>query len=436
MNANTKTNQITDGTSINVNPFALAELVAHKKINWNKYEDETQALCETLNIEKDELFSENSPILHPYSEVDNSGKVVALSDDKAKERLTNFLADRTVRRITKTPPVKSLTLKTIRETIPEVLLALRSNSEDVIPGNNVSAKSSKKDSAPSDKAPTTSYVWKDMGEYFKEAPEFNDPVQGALGDCYFIAALSSVAWTRPYAISNMAKPSAVGNETFPIHKFLFYNSGKEQYVTTNEYIRTQVTNGSTYYCYARSKDQNEVWPAVIEKAYAKWRNGTSSDYPNMSKIEGGYAPSACLQLIGGKMTEYTNSKYTAAAILKFIKSYSVGKKTIDPMFASTSGTSLADSEYTKVNIFRKHAYSILGWDSRNGKDYVVLRNPWGTGVPSTGTLTGSYSYNDGGAARSIPYNQDGVFALEISMFKRYYGYTAVVNNDKFKTKGV
>lgn len=434
MNENTKTNEIIDGMSINVNPFALAELVAHKKINWNKYKDETQALCETLNITKDELFSENSPILHPYSEVDKTGKVVKLSDEKAKERLSNFLADRTARRITKTPPVKSLSLKTIRETIPEVLLALRSNSEDVMPEKNISAKSVKKDSAPADK--TTTYVWKDMGEYFKEAPEFNDPVQGALGDCYFIAALSSVAWTRPYAISNMAKPYSVGNETFPIHKFLFYKSGKEQYVTANEWIRTQVSNGSTYYCYARSKDQNEVWPAVIEKAYAKWRTGVTSDCPNMTPIEGGYAPNACIDLIGGKMTEYKNSKYTAAAILKFIKSNCVGKKTIDPMFASTSGTSLADSEYTKVNVIRRHAYSILGWDSRNGRDYVVLRNPWGSGVPNTNTLSGSYSYTDGGVSRSIPYNQDGVFALEINAFKKYYGYTTVVKSDKFKSKGV
>ena len=426
MNENNAVNEM----SINVNPFALAELVAHKKIDWNKYDDDAQALCETLNITKEELFAKDSPILHPFSEINEKGEVKALSSEKAKARLSGYLRERTVRRITKTPPMRKLTLKSIRETIPEVLTAM---NEDIKPNTKAVAKTVK-ETAPANQS-NTSYIWKDMGEYFKEVPEFDDPVQGTLGDCYFIAALSSVAWTRPYAISNMAKPSSNGNETSPLHKFMFYKNGKEQSVVTNEYIKTQVSNNNTYYCYARSKDQSEVWPAVIEKAYAKWRTGTSSDYPDMSKIAGGFAPSACTELIGGKITTYVNSKYTAAALMKNIKSHCAGGRTFDPMFASTSGTSITDTEYTNAGIVSGHAYSILGWDSRNGKDYVVLRNPWGSYGAKISNLSGSYSYIENGTTKTIPYNQSGIFALEINSFKKYFYSASAVTDDLFKTKG-
>jgi hypothetical protein len=50
-------------------------------------------------------------------------------------------------------------------------------------------------------------AWADAGVFFKEATEMTDPVQGALGDCYFIAALASVAWARPSMISQQGRES-------------------------------------------------------------------------------------------------------------------------------------------------------------------------------------------------------------------------------------
>lgn len=48
-------------------------------------------------------------------------------------------------------------------------------------------------------------AWIDPGDFFHESAELNDPVQGALGDCYLIAALSSVAWARPYVIAQRTR---------------------------------------------------------------------------------------------------------------------------------------------------------------------------------------------------------------------------------------
>ena len=59
-----------------------------------------------------------------------------------------------------------------------------------------------------------SVVWADPGEFFDEAAEFFDPVQGAVGDCYLIAALASIAWARPYLIAQMTRATGTGPQAF------------------------------------------------------------------------------------------------------------------------------------------------------------------------------------------------------------------------------
>ena len=45
-------------------------------------------------------------------------------------------------------------------------------------------------------------LWEDKGSFFREGTEATDPLQRGLADCYFIAALTSVAWARPYIIAH------------------------------------------------------------------------------------------------------------------------------------------------------------------------------------------------------------------------------------------
>lgn len=54
-----------------------------------------------------------------------------------------------------------------------------------------------------------------------------------------------------------------------------------------------MTQGSKdYYLYACSEDDGEIWPQIIEKAYAKM-------YGGYGKIEGGKVAYAVMELIGG-----------------------------------------------------------------------------------------------------------------------------------------
>ena len=70
-----------------INPFSLAEMVLGKSIDWNKFTDQTQTLCNILNIPKDELFSGKCPLLTPYIDIQHNGNVVELNDEEARLQL-------------------------------------------------------------------------------------------------------------------------------------------------------------------------------------------------------------------------------------------------------------------------------------------------------------------------------------------------------------
>jgi hypothetical protein len=62
-------------------------------------------------------------------------------------------------------------------------------------------------------APSTDWTpvggeWKDQGDYFKDVTEYNDPIQGAVANCYFIAALAAVAWSDPYSIVHRVRATS------------------------------------------------------------------------------------------------------------------------------------------------------------------------------------------------------------------------------------
>ena len=324
------------------------------------------------------------------------------------------------------------------------------------------------------------YSWQDAGRFFSEAAEFFDPIQGFVGDCYFIAALSSVAWSMPYVIADQVRATGADNEQFT-HQVGFHGSSGMEYVETTDRILLD-GSGSTHF--ARSKEPGEIWPAVYEKAYAKWRLGESSDFPAIPSIAGGDPSIACKALTG--LSDYRNwhSSYTAADILQLVKSHCVNGRTTTPMVAWTYNSGeAADVAYTDASVVACHAYSVLGWLRRNEfvdqfkltdfiphyvpidwtipvgpvppgpvalsggywsastnpafgvdssmlrararpVDYVVLRNPWGF-AEGTGpsVAAGEHHALDVDWWRSIPLGADGVFAMEINAFHRYFAGT-------------
>jgi hypothetical protein len=269
--------------------------------------------------------------------------------------------------------------------------------------------------------------WQDPGVFFKEAAEMTDPVQGALGDCYLIAAMSSVAWARTYDIAHRSRATGTAQQRF-VDLVVFHQANKAIRIEVSE--RVPLNPPGHTFIYARSSEGGEIWPAVYEKAYAKWRTGHSGDTPNYAPLAGGDPVGAAAQLTGLQPHYYSTVGNSADTIWQKVRQNSLSRKTFNPMVAWTysSGDASPDKvNYNNAHIAANHAYSILGWNYVDGKKYIVLRNPWGTYESTVGIVGGKWYawdapyYGGPGWWRSIDMaTADGIFALNAGTFKRYF----------------
>jgi len=219
--------------------------------------------------------------------------------------------------------------------------------------------------------PATAYSYANYNSHplFVDTPEFNDVQQGYLGDCYFLAAVGSLAYSDPgdYAagtagvIQEMIAP--LGDGSYAVR---FYNGSTPVYVRVDGDLPVY---GSSL-IFADLTPDGETWVALAEKAYAQFAGANS--YAN---IEGGY-----MFTVYNQVTGVTSSwKYTYATTPSELESLlSAGR--------ALSAASAADS----YPIIGGHAYEILDVYQQDGQTYVTLYNPWGVdGVsPSIGANDG------------------------------------------------
>lgn len=351
-----------------INPYALAEVILKKRVNWKRVADPQKLLAKTLGHPYEQLFDPKfgSPL---YAGVELDKETKAKIEGPAAKKLAAF------------------------------------RRASVIVGDNV--------------------VWVDPGDFFEEGAETTDPVQGALGDCYFIAALASVAWARPYVIAQRTRPLGTGQQQF-VDMVEFFSDGKPTKVEVGE-LMPLVAPGNTF-IYARSSEAGEIWPAIYEKAYAKWRTHDAGDRPNYNPIAGGDPVGALQTLTGLTPTYIGNASLSAHDIWQKVRANSISMKTFNPMVAWTYGTAPSPNvNYATAHIVANHAYSILGWQYADSKEYIVLRNPWGTWesvlnvAGATWTAWDQPYYGGPGWWRPIPLaTNDGIFALRSDTFKDYF----------------
>jgi hypothetical protein len=188
-------------------------------------------------------------------------------------------------------------------------------------------------------------------------PAANDIVQGDLGDCYFVASLSAIAQTDPNQIRQDVVELSDG--TFLVR---FMNGNKAVY----EHVDADLpVNSGGNLVYAQLGAGNSVWVAIMEKAFAEFRNGANS-YQNISS---------------GWMSEVysdlgianTNNFYepNAADLLSQIQA---------DLTAGDAVTVGIDNVPSGTPLINDHAYSVVAVekDSHGNLIGLELRNPWGT----------------------------------------------------------
>ena len=430
-----------------INPYALAEYASGRKIDWKSVSNVPQLLENILQTPYQELFDPkydgplylglklnnkgvlerfHSPLFSAEIKIDINDLEMPLEQLNEVKVLgdlgTRFQID----------DISKLKVQKIDLCNPYVIsLNIRLPEKDRIQSlakvfnkalvRSVALDPELKGNNNEDWTPSSA-SWEDKGTFFNETAEFFDPVQGAVANCYYIAALSAVAWATPYRIAHLTRATGQGqNQFYNLIKFYKPDSNgqidKEIEITDT----VPISSGAGNFIYCRSSEPGEIWPAIYEKAFAKLKTGTTTDHPDITATGWGDCVYATAQLNGGQRHYYGNNDLTADEIWNLVRSNSMSRRTFNPMTCWTYGTAPDGLDYSDANIVGSHCYTILGWDYRCGKKYVILRNPWGYKEATVGTLNSTVYLFDISWWRPIQLaNPDGTFAMEASAFKQYF----------------
>lgn len=368
------------------NPYALAELVQGKKINWKRksYDKSMAALENAFDMPAERLFS-----------------------PKPRDK----------------SPLYGTNLPNI---IPEQVIPQ--------PGSMMLCSCS-----------ITGAVWQNYGKYIIAAGmEGKDPAQsGLLKNCSLVAALASCGWTRKGAWFKSVTTDDVLQSSY-FFTLYDYNVTIPQFSVPPALLQYPVGT----LIYTKSTTSGESWPGVVEKAYYKSREYVSSrtwtDQPDAEKFNDeainptGNPAAVLYHLLGRTVTSatYGSAGYTGDTIFGTLNNISTGRnpnrKILYPAVAWAKAT--AEASWVPNTIVPKHTYSILGvagsghlsgttwiWDTK----YIVLRDPFTvTRDPAFGSgdmlTTGTWNAIDFSSA-------DGIFALRADLFPRYFqGYAYAV----------
>jgi hypothetical protein len=209
----------------------------------------------------------------------------------------------------------------------------------------------------------------------------DDPLQGNVGNCYFIASLAAVAKARPELLARAVTTHRDGTYTV---RFFGEPRGGGAPVPVSVTIDGAFANQRGRLEYAAARETKELWPMIFEKAYAAWKGG-------FDQIEAGMAATALSALTGA-----TPDFFPVTAEAK-----------PDELFArleaacAQGGCVVALSkpwDPSEQGIVADHAYTVLGVERRGGAPFVTLRNPWGEREPG----------HDG--------RDDGIFTMPLATF--------------------
>ena len=248
-----------------------------------------------------------------------------------------------------------------------------------------------------------------------------DVIQGELGDCWLMAAAANLT-LRDELFYRVVPPDQSFTENYcGIFHFQFWQYGRWIDVVIDDRLPT--SNGELLYMHSR--DNNEFWSALLEKAYAKLHGSFES-------LKGGTTSEALEDMTGG-LTEFIDLANPPNNLMEMmIRGVEMG---------SLFGCSIeADPSIWEARLpnglVKGHAYSITGMriveGPRGQTPLLRIRNPWG----NEQEWNGAWSDNSS-EWRSVPdsvkkdmgltFAHDGEFWMSFDDFMRNFEKLEICN---------
>ena len=287
------------------------------------------------------------------------------------------------------------------------------------------------------------------GDVLFDRLSYLDPRQGAVADCFLIAAMIAIAWTLPVQWKKRvtgARPTA----TEPgFHCWRLGTPEGEAAVQVDADVWVDA-NGVPVF--ATSVDADEQWPGIVEKAFVMLLNGAA---PRADPKPKAY------QAVGGNLAEWPHQ--AAARLLglppartRFIATSQPGARPLSshiddrlksdsaavPVMASTwpketlaerskdPDSKVRANAKTAIDVFNStltalpmnHAFAVLGMLNDGGKQFVVLRDPHSADHPRREHCAEGVwrPRSERHGVSEVKLHQRGVFALERDTFDQLF----------------
>jgi hypothetical protein len=293
----------------------------------------------------------------------------------------------------------------------------------------------------------TTLAWKSARDFAPRTPvvppegtRHDHILQGALGDCYFLAALSACAKKQPELVRQLI---ATSEEAFSagvsVCKLSF----------NGRWVSLPVSHDFPCHAWgaiAFAKADGGLWVPLIEKAWAKLHGSyqaIEAGTPNESLRALTGAPTTMLSLKEARKSRI-DSKVLTQSKLYDGEAYEEGYGILVmdaagdtpqgiwkalaaavakdfPVCASCGDGGEGEEEDSQSGLVRGHAYTLLDARISRGVPFVLVRNPWGRGRWRGDGCPG----NAPSTPRSNPHEGDGVSWMKYSDFLQEFSHVDV-----------